>query len=187
MAGMRRFAWLLPLLSAAGCYCSHPRPMDVGIDAPDAGADVPADACVLLDRTCDPHVDRSALAIPTEATFDGETLRFSRVLMVTSSAFAVFHGVSLVPDSAHCATPRLWMEGWPSAEWTDPNEPGPREATFYLESPSREVLHRGEGTMDVISYDDEAHVWHGRLVVDDERLQLDVEITVPRCTDVSGP
>lgn len=184
---MRRFAWLPVLCAVAGCYCSHARPMDAGIDSPDVAADTPPDACVIFERTCDPGVDLSALAVPTEATFDGETLHFARAVLVTSYAFAVFHGVSLVPDASHCETPQLWMEGWPSAEWTDPDELGPREATFYMSFPSGEVVHRGAGTMDVISYDVEANVWHARLIANDARFQLDVDITVPRCTDVSGP
>lgn len=185
---MLRGSGVLLSTLVAGCYCSHPLPMDGGMDVPEVGIDAPdagIDACVIRSVWCDEDVEASALQIPTQVTFDGVRLSFTRVEMVTSLAFAVFHQVTLLPDATECTTSLVRILGWP--ESTDPHELGPREAIVQVEMPPHPTVHETTGIMDVLAYDDDTHVWHGRLFVDDARLQLDLDITVLRCTDVSGP
>jgi hypothetical protein len=157
--------------------------MDAGIDTLDAGVD----ACVRYEQRCDPHVDPSSLRIPTHATFDGERLDFARAELTTSIAFAVFHEVRLVPDGMDCSTPHVRVVAWPPSDSIDPHVLGPRSAHVIVESVDHRAIYRTTGTMDVISYTDEGDFpWRGHLIVDDPRLQLDADLSVPRCTDVSG-
>jgi hypothetical protein len=180
---MLRRSWAVVSMLASGCYGAASLPTDAGADV---AFDAPA-ACMPVARGCADGVDEAATRVPTFATFDGVRVDYARVEMVSSLAFSVFHQVTLLPDLPDCSTPVVRVQASPPDGSSDAHTLGPRDALVSVGIPGHGLLHTTSGQMDVIAYDDEAHVWHGHLVVNDARLQLDVEVTVPRCGDVSGP